>query len=76
MYSTNCTCNFESGGFLAKKILKAAGDKFKDECARKGPIPVGGVAVTGAGNLQCKYVMHVVLPDYDGPGRQAEKVLL
>ena len=66
--------NLGFGGFVSKALLKAAGDTLKDECANKAPVPVGGVAVTGAGSLKCKHIMHVVLPNYDGPGGQSEKV--
>ena len=68
--------NLGFGGIVSKALLKAAGDTLKDECASKAPVPVGGVAVTGAGNLKCKHIMHVVLPNYDGPGGQSEKVCL
>ena len=63
------------GGYVSQALLKAAGTTLKDECAKKAPVPVGGVAVTGAGNLTCKHIMHVVLPNYDGPGGNAEKVI-
>ena len=66
--------NLGFGGFVAKALLKAAGDTLKDECASKAPVPVGGVAITGAGNMKCKHVIHAVLPNYDGPGGQSEKV--
>ena len=66
--------NLGFGGFVAKALLKAAGGALKDECASKAPVPVGGVAVTGAGNMNCKHIIHAVLPNYDGPGGQSEKV--
>ena len=67
--------NFGFGGFVAKALLKTAGDTLKDECASKAPVPVGGVTVTGAGNMNCKHIIiHAVLPNYDGPGGQSEKV--
>ena len=66
--------NLGFGGFVAKALLKAAGDTLKDECASKAPVPVGGMAVTGAGNMNCKHIIHAVLPNYDGPGGQSEKV--
>ena len=66
--------NLGFGGFIAKALLKATGDTLKDECASKAPVPVGGVAVTGAGNMNCKRIIHAVLPNYDGPGGQSEKV--
>ena len=68
--------NLGFGGFVAKALLKAAGDTLKEECASKAPVPVGDVAVTGAGNMECKHVIHVVHPNYDGPGGQSEKVCL
>ena len=66
--------NLGFGGFVAKALLKAAGGALKDECASKAPVPVGGVTVTGAGNMKCKHIIHAVLPNYDGPGGQSEKV--
>ena len=66
--------NLGFGGFVAKALLKAAGGALKDECASKAPLPVGDVAVTGAGNMNCKHIIHAVLPSYDGPGGQSEKV--
>ena len=66
--------NLGFGGFVANALLKAAGDTLKDECASKAPVPVGGVAITGAGNMNCKHIIHAVLPNYDGPGGQSEKV--
>ena len=64
--------NLGFGGFVAKALLKTAGDTLKDECASKAP--VGGVAVTGAGNMNCKHIIHAMLPNYDGSGGQSEKV--
>ena len=66
--------NFGFGGFVAQALLKAAGGALKDECVSKAPVPVGDVAVTGAGNIKCKHIIHAVLPNYDGPGGQSEKV--
>ena len=59
---------------MAKALLKAAGDTLKSECAKKAPVPLGSVVITRAGNLKCKNIMHVVLPEYDGPGGNAEQV--
>lgn len=63
------------GGAVATALLKAAGTTLKDECAKKAPVSVGSVTVTGAGKLQCKHILHVVLSDYDGPGGKAEQVI-
>ena len=72
--TTNSDLGF--GGFVSQALLKAAGKALKVECAKKAPVNVGDVAVTGAGNMKCKHIMHVVLPSYDGSGglSQSEKV--
>ena len=68
--------NLGFGGYVSQALLKAAGDSLKDECDKKKPVAMGGVAVTGAGNLKCKRIIHTVLPNYDGPNGIAEKVCL
>ncbi|KAK2176837.1 hypothetical protein NP493_636g03001 [Ridgeia piscesae] len=40
-------------------IVKAAGQAFKDECKGYGRMPSSGIAVTGAGNLPCRHVIHI-----------------
>ena len=70
--TTDPTLGF--GGVVSQALLKAAGNSLKDECDKKQPVAVGGVAVTGAGKLKCKYIIHTVLPSYDGPNGTAEKV--
>jgi O-acetyl-ADP-ribose deacetylase (regulator of RNase III) len=56
----------QHGGGVAGAISRAGGpeiQKESDEYLRKnGPVPPGGVAVTGAGNLKAKYVIHTVGP--------------
>lgn len=71
--TTNTELNLSHGG-VAQALSTAAGPSLQDECKRKAPIPVGGIAVTGGGKLQCQYVFHTVAAGYDGPGKQAEKV--
>ena len=66
--------NLGFGDYVSKALLKGAGERLKDECDKKKPIAMGGVAVTGAGNLKCKHIIHTVLPIYDGPNGIAEKV--
>ena len=66
--------NLGLGGYVSQALLKAAGHSLKDECEKKKPVAMGGVAVTGAGNLKCKRIIHTVLPSYDGPNGNAEKV--
>lgn len=56
------------GGGVAYAIVKKGGyeiQKESDEYVRKfGPVPVGDVAVTGAGKLKAKYIIHAVGPRY------------
>ena len=57
-------------GGVAYAISKAAGDKFQEEShtyvANNGNIPTSQVAVTGAGNLKYKSVIHAVGPMWRG----------
>ena len=46
------------GGGLAGAIRRAGGPAIQAECDRHGPIAVGQAAVTGAGNLPARYVIH------------------
>lgn len=62
----------EHGGGVAYAIVKKGGyeiQKESREYVRKyGPVPVGGVAVTSAGRLNAKYVIHAVGPRYGVEG--------
>ena len=62
-----------SGGAVAQALSKAAGPDLQAECTKKAPIAPGEIAVTGAGNMQCKCIIHVNCPGYDKSG-QAEEV--
>ena len=46
------------GGGLAGAIRRRGGPKIQDECNRHGPVRVGEAALTGAGELPAKYVIH------------------
>ena len=46
------------GGGLAGAIRRKGGPAIQEECTRHGPVAVGGAAITGAGNLPAKYVIH------------------
>ena len=56
----------EHGGGVAGAIVRKGGYVIQEESRewvrRHGPVPVGGVAVTGAGRLKAKYVIHAVGP--------------
>jgi O-acetyl-ADP-ribose deacetylase (regulator of RNase III) len=46
------------GAGVAGAIARRGGPAIQAECTRHGPIRVGEAAVTGAGNLPCRYVIH------------------
>jgi O-acetyl-ADP-ribose deacetylase (regulator of RNase III) len=46
------------GAGVAGAIARKGGPTIQDECNRHGPIEVGQAAITGAGNLPCKWVIH------------------
>ncbi len=56
----------EHGGGVAGAIVRKGGYVIQEESRewvrRHGPVPVGEVAVTGAGRLKAKYVIHAVGP--------------
>jgi len=50
------------GGGVAGAIVRAGGIEIQEESHRVAPVAVGHVAVTGAGRLACKAVIHAVGP--------------
>lgn len=46
------------GAGVAGAIARKGGPSIQAECDRHGPIKVGEAALTGAGNLPCRYVIH------------------
>src|SRR5256885_8248741 len=46
------------GGGVAGAIRRAAGPAVQDECDVHGPVQVGEAAITGAGKLRARYVIH------------------
>jgi O-acetyl-ADP-ribose deacetylase (regulator of RNase III) len=46
------------GGGLAGAILRKGGADIQAQCDRHGPVEVGQAAITGAGNLPARYVIH------------------
>eukprot|EP01064_Diplonema_japonicum_P016231 TRINITY_DN24227_c0_g1_i1.p2 TRINITY_DN24227_c0_g1~~TRINITY_DN24227_c0_g1_i1.p2 ORF type:complete len:223 (+),score=24.14 TRINITY_DN24227_c0_g1_i1:37-705(+) len=67
------------GAGLAKAISMKGGPVIRKESgeyiAAHGPVATGQLAVTSAGNLPCKSVLHVVGPMYDN-GKKGEDDLL
>lgn len=60
------------GGGVAAAIVRKGGQVIQEESDRwvreHGPVPVGGVAVTGAGRLRARYVIHAVGPRFGDEG--------
>ncbi|HXY19524.1 MAG TPA: macro domain-containing protein [Gemmatimonadales bacterium] len=46
------------GAGVAGAIARRGGPAIQAECDRHGPIRVGEAALTGAGDLPCRYVIH------------------
>ena len=46
------------GGGVAGAIRRAAGPSVQDECDAHGAVRVGEAAITGAGRLRARYVIH------------------
>jgi len=61
------------GGGVAGAIRSYGGPSIQEECDRIGPIQVGEAALTNAGNLKAKYVIHAAGP-VSGEGEEDEKL--
>jgi O-acetyl-ADP-ribose deacetylase (regulator of RNase III) len=64
------------GGGVAGAIVRAGGREIQRESdawvARHGPVPTGSAAITGAGRLACRYVIHAVGPVWQDRGDEDE----
>ncbi len=49
------------GAGVAGAIKRAGGQEIEREAVAKGPIPIGEAAVTGAGRLKARYVIHAAV---------------
>lgn len=67
------------GSGVAGAIVRRGGEVIQRESLdwvlKNGEVPTGQVAVTGAGSLSCRYVIHAVGPVWRD-GRQNEEALL
>ncbi|NIM58339.1 MAG: O-acetyl-ADP-ribose deacetylase [Candidatus Aminicenantes bacterium] len=61
------------GGGVAGAIRTYGGPSIQEECNRIGPIRVGEAALTNAGDLKAKYVIHAAGP-VSGEGEEEEKL--
>lgn len=50
--------DLQLGGGVAGAIRRAGGPSIQDECDAHGPIRVGEAAITGAGKLRARHVIH------------------
>lgn len=64
----------QMGGGVAGAILKKGGQSIQDECDKIGFTSVGQVAITRAGRLKAKYIIHAVGPRM-GEGDEDKKLL-
>lgn len=64
----------EHGGGVAGAIVRKGGYiiqiESREYVKKHGPVPVGGVAVTSAGKLKAKYIIHAVGPRYGIEGEE------
>lgn len=67
------------GGGVAGAIVRRGGPAIQSESTayvlRHGRVPTGQVAVTGAGSLPCRRVIHAVGPVWHGGGRNEPELL-
>jgi O-acetyl-ADP-ribose deacetylase (regulator of RNase III) len=50
--------DLQLGGGVAGAIRRKGGDSIQKECDAIGSIPIGGAAITGAGKLRARNVVH------------------
>src|SRR5437868_11442549 len=50
--------DLQLGGGVAGAIRRAGGPSIQDECDAHGSVKVGEAAITGAGQLPARYVIH------------------
>jgi len=61
------------GGGVAGAIRRKGGPEIQEHCNKVGPISVGEAAITTAGKLKAKYVIHAVGPRM-GEGNEDKKL--
>ena len=58
--------DLQLGGGVAGAIRRKGGEAIQQECNRIGSIPIGSAAVTGAGKLKARYVIHAASMELGG----------
>ena len=59
--------DLQLGGGLAGAIRRKGGPAIQKECDEHGPVAVGEAAITGAGELPAKFVIHQASMRLGGP---------
>ena len=57
---SNKDLDIKRGGGAGAAILKSGGYSIQQECSQKGPQHSGSVVVTRAGNLNTRFILHIV----------------
>ncbi len=65
--------HLQHGGGVAGAIVRKGGKVIQDESDKIGYVPVGGAAITTAGKLKARYVIHAVGPRM-GEGNEDDKL--
>lgn len=65
--------HLQHGGGVAGAIVRKGGEVIQEESDRIGYVPAGNAAVTGAGKLPAKFVIHAVGPRM-GEGEEDNKL--
>ncbi len=67
------------GGGVAGALSRKGGPQIQSESdewvRRHGPVPVGGVAITGAGRLKARAILHTVGPVWAGGAQEEDRLL-
>lgn len=50
-----------------RRLEQAAGPQVEEQCQRLGELPVGSAAITGAGALPARFMVHVVVRTHEHP---------
>jgi O-acetyl-ADP-ribose deacetylase (regulator of RNase III) len=63
------------GGGVSGAILSAAGAALRDEAQKVVPLRLGDVAVTSAGDLPARYILHAATVNWDLAVRPSERTI-
>jgi O-acetyl-ADP-ribose deacetylase (regulator of RNase III) len=58
--------NLVLGGGVAGAIRSRGGPSIEEECSSRGPVKIGEAALTGAGELRARYVIHAASMELGG----------